>query len=494
MQGSESDKSRGSRPDNLDHFSSRTLSLRASERRLLLVVVDLILLILSLVASLIIATGLETDLVGLLGAWKWLVTLTVTWFVFASIFDIYNLARAASTTYGMRASGAAAGLTSIVYLMIPWLTPSLTNRSYGFLFAASSIILIVGWRVIYAQLFTQPAFQRRAIVMGAGAGAVALADAMRSDFAQRDANPFRGTGHVLLGFVTEQSSILTDNVSSLPILGQGGNLVQLTRELQVDEVILALPHDRPIRSELNEAILDCCELGVPVTSMTTIYERLTGRVPVEFVGWDIETITGYEDKPLKRFNTLVKRGIDLVVGTLGLLFLALLIPPIALANRLTSPGPLFYAQQRVGKGAKPFQMIKFRSMIPEAEELNGAVWANKDDDRVTVAGRWLRKLHLDEFPQILNVLRGEMSLIGPRPERPEFVRFLAREIPFYRARHCVRPGITGWAQIHQDYSSSSEDSKVKLEFDLYYIKKSSLYLDLVILLRTITKVLGLKGR
>jgi exopolysaccharide biosynthesis polyprenyl glycosylphosphotransferase len=382
----------------------------------------------------------------------------------------------------------------MVYLMIPWLTPSLVNRSYGFLFAAFSFVLVVGWRVLYAQLFTQLPFQRRAIIMGTGPGALALVDAMRSDFAQKDANPFRGTGHIMLGFLTEQLSTTTKEIAGLPVLGHGDNLVRLTSELNVDEVILALPQDRPIRYELNEAILDCCELGVPVTTMSTIYERLTGRVPVEFVGWDVEAITGYEDKPLARFFSLVKRAIDIMVSIIGLLLLALFIPPIALVNRISSPGPIFYTQRRVGKGAKPFRVYKFRSMVPDAEGMEGAVWASEDDDRITPAGRWLRKLHLDELPQIYNVLRGEMSLIGPRPERPKFVGMLSREIPFYRARHCVRPGITGWAQIHQDYGGSAEEAKAKLEFDLYYIKKRSLSLDLVILLRTITKVVGLKGR
>jgi exopolysaccharide biosynthesis polyprenyl glycosylphosphotransferase len=481
-------------PEKKFRIRSTSINLRASERRLLLAIVDFLLLILALIASLVIAAGLRTSFIGLLGAWKWLVTLAVTWFIFASIFDVYNLARAASTTYGMRAAAAAAGLTSVVYLMIPWLTPTLVNRSYGFLFAGFSVLLIVGWRVIYAQLFTHPTFQNRAIIMGAGPGGIALANAMRSEFAQQDANPFRGTGHVLLGFVTEQSSSRTDEVAGLQVLGQSDDLVRLTRELNVDEVILAMSREHPIRSELNEAILDCCEIGIPVTSMSTIYERLTGRVPVEFVGWDVETITSYEDKPFWRFYSLAKRSLDLLIGFVGLLFLAGLIPPIALANRLTSPGPLFYGQQRVGKGARPFRMIKFRSMMPDAEETDGAVWAQQDDDRVTLAGRWLRKLHLDELPQVYNVLLGDMSLIGPRPERPKFVAILSRDIPFYRARHCVRPGITGWAQIHQDYGSSVEDAQVKLEFDLYYIKKSGLYLELVILLRTITKVLGFRGR
>ena len=481
-------------PEKKSRVRSTSINLRASERRLLLAVVDYLLLILALVASLVIAAGLRTSFIGLLGAWKWLVTLGVTWFIFASIFDVYNLARAASTTYGVRAAGAAAGLTSLFYLLIPWLTPSIVNRSYGFLFAAFSVFLIVGWRVIYARFFTHPAFQSRSIIMGSGPGGVALANALRSEFAQQDANPFRGTGHVLLGFLTEQPSSKTEEVAGLPVLGQSDDLVRLTRELDVDEVILALSKEHPIRSELNEAILDCLELGIPVTSMSTVYERLTGRVPVEFVGWDVETITGYEDKPLRRFYSLASRSLDLLIGFVGLIFLAVLIPLIALANRLTSPGPLFYGQQRVGKGAQSFRMIKFRSMVLDAEEMKGAVWAQQDDGRVTLAGKWLRKLHLDELPQVYNVLRGEMSIIGPRPERPKFVAILSRQIPFYRARHSVRPGITGWAQIHQDYGGSVEGTKIKLEYDLYYIKRNSLYLDFVILSRTITKVLGFKGR
>jgi lipopolysaccharide/colanic/teichoic acid biosynthesis glycosyltransferase len=278
------------------------------------------------------------------------------------------------------------------------------------------------------------------------------------------------------------------------VLGESKDLVQLTDTLQVDEVILTLPQDSPLREEIHEALLDCRELGVPVTSMSTVYERLTGRVAVEYVGWDVESITGYEDKPFKRFYTLFKRLLDIVIGAVGVLIVGILIPPIALINYLTAPGPLFYKQLRVGKSARPFYMIKFRSMVPEAEDLEGVVWAKKNDDRVTLAGRWLRRLHLDELPQVHNVVRGEMSLIGPRPERPKFVDILSHEIPFYRARRFVRPGITGWAQIHQDYGSSVEDAKVKLEYDLYYIKKTGIYLDMVILLRTITKVVGFKGR
>lgn len=205
-------------------------------------------------------------------------------------------------------------------------------------------------------------------------------------------------------------------------------------------------------------------------------------------------VAGTEDSAFLRFYSAAKRLIDIFSGMVGFLIMLLLIPPILLLNALTSPGPLFYRQQRVGQGGKPFRITKFRSMKPDAEKENGAVWAEKDDDRITLTGKWLRRLHLDEIPQVINVIKGEMSLVGPRPERSDFVGLLACEIPYYRARHCVRPGITGWAQIHQNYGGSIDDARVKLEYDLYYIKKVSLWLDLVIMLRTVTRVIGLHGR
>jgi lipopolysaccharide/colanic/teichoic acid biosynthesis glycosyltransferase len=170
------------------------------------------------------------------------------------------------------------------------------------------------------------------------------------------------------------------------------------------------------------------------------------------------------------------------------------MPAVWLGNRLWSPGPLFFCQKRVGRGGRPFTVIKYRSMVPDAEQECGAVWASEGDNRVTVFGSFLRKSHLDELPQVINVLRGEMSLVGPRPERPEFVGQLSELIPFYRARHCLRPGITGWAQIHQNYGDSIEGAKEKLEYDLYYTKHAGPMLDAIIILRTISKVLGLRGR
>ncbi len=188
-----------------------------------------------------------------------------------------------------------------------------------------------------------------------------------------------------------------------------------------------------------------------------------------------------------------KRLTDLGFAVVALVAVGVLIPPVALVNAFTSPGPVFYRQNRVGQGGHVFSMLKFRSMGPDAEASSGAVWAAERDPRVTPIGRILRQLRLDELPQAINVLRGEMSLIGPRPERPEFVSHLAETVPFYRLRHTVRPGITGWAQVCYQYGNSEEDAVVKLEYDLYYIKHASLWLDLRIALLTVPVMLGGRG-
>ena len=228
--------------------------------------------------------------------------------------------------------------------------------------------------------------------------------------------------------------------------------------------------------------------------MPVMYEALTGKVPVEHIGdnW-------YVAMPIHHPGTgglypPIKRAMDVVLASLGLVLLGLAFPFIALAIYLDSRGPIFYTQERVGKGGRIFGAFKFRSMVPDAEKQGQAVWAKKGDPRVTRVGRLLRATHVDEFPQFLNIIRGEMSAVGPRPERPEFVAQLEKEIPFYRTRHCVKPGMAGWGLVKQGYGASREDALVKLQYDLYYIKHQSVWMDVVILLKTIVDTLTLGGR
>ncbi|MGB0383276.1 MAG: exopolysaccharide biosynthesis polyprenyl glycosylphosphotransferase, partial [Ardenticatenaceae bacterium] len=266
----------------------------------------------------------------------------------------------------------------------------------------------------------------------------------------------------------------------------------LVRLLKPDEIIVAT--EGKASQKTLQAVLDSRELGIPITTMTTLYERVTGRVPIEHVDGNLDIILPMTRPSHTRLYLIMARLFDLMAVFLSLPLLIILIPLIWLANHLSDPGDLFYQQERVGKHGQPFQIIKFRTMIMDAEKQTGAVWASEKDPRVTPVGRFLRQTRLDELPQLWNVFKGEMSIIGPRPERPHFVQQLTKEIPFYRARHAVKPGLTGWAQVKYRYGASAEDALMKLQYDLFYIKHQGPYLDLLILLKTVQVVFGFKGR
>jgi len=237
--------------------------------------------------------------------------------------------------------------------------------------------------------------------------------------------------------------------------------------------------------------MNCYEHGYPIQPMQLLYEQTLGQIPVRHLGqqWFLD--------PFNTTSSLSyragKRLMDITLSVLGLAVFIVIFPFIALAIYLDSQGPIFYSQERVGKGGKVFHVLKLRSMMPNAEGQGKAVWASRADPRITRLGVFLRRTRLDEVPQLLNVLKGEMSIIGPRPERPQFVAELQEQIPFYRTRLSVAPGLTGWAQIKYGYGSSVEDALIKLQYDLYYIKHQSLMLDLLISLRTINVILALKG-
>ncbi|MBN1180616.1 MAG: sugar transferase [Anaerolineae bacterium] len=480
------------RPRSL-RISLPSLRLRVSERRLLLYVVDTLAVnVALLVASLLRGTIVLSGNNFFTYYYIWFIVLTIVWSLCALFFDIYNLARAASLFHSVRNAAMAAFVTAVIYTFIPLFTPPLQSRVLLMLFAAFAVGGVAAWRVLYARLFVQPWFKQRALVVGAGWAGRTLVQALKN--APAEANPFRGTGYELVGFVDDNPGYQGGEVEDVPVLGGRELLVELAQELQVDEIVLAITHRHAIVPDLFDALLRCRELGFRVTTMSMLYERLLGRVPVDHVGRDLQMVMPMGESVSERFYLVIKRLIDIVSGVIGVAILGLLMPFLALANAVSSPGPLFYRQQRVGRAGKPFDMFKFRSMIPNAEAATGAVWASNGDMRITPVGHFIRKTRIDELPQFINVLRGEMSLVGPRPERPEFVDELARTIPFYRARHAVKPGITGWAQVQFDYGDSVEDAQVKLEYDLYYVKYTGLFLDLRIMLQTIPVMLRFGGQ
>jgi lipopolysaccharide/colanic/teichoic acid biosynthesis glycosyltransferase len=218
-----------------------------------------------------------------------------------------------------------------------------------------------------------------------------------------------------------------------------------------------------------------------------------GRVPVNSIGHHLSDVIQINESAGYRLFHMFKRMLDMFMCLPILIVLVVVTPLVWLANALFAPGPLFYTQTRLGLSGRPFQIYKFRSMRTDAEKDGRAIWAQGADARITAVGRWLRRTRLDELPQFLNVWRGEMSIIGPRPERPEFVEQLSNSIPYYRARHAVRPGLTGWAQVRFRYGSSIEDSRMKLEYDLYYVKHATPLLDIQIMVRTVAIMLQMKG-
>jgi sugar transferase (PEP-CTERM system associated) len=256
----------------------------------------------------------------------------------------------------------------------------------------------------------------------------------------------------------------------------------------IDRVIVAMEDRResmPVRE-----LLDLRLLGVVIENSSTLMERLSGKLPLD--GLNPSTLIFTEGFRMNALQQLFRRLLSFAVSFTALLICLPFLPLIVLAVHLSSPGPILFSQTRVGRRGRLFTAYKFRTMRQDAEA-QGAVWAIKDDPRVTKIGRFMRSTRLDEIPQLWNVLRGDMAFVGPRPERPEFVQWLSREIPYYDLRHMIRPGITGWAQVRYHYGASLEETKHKLEYDLYYVKHQSIGLDLLIMFETIKTIILRRG-
>ena len=269
--------------------------------------------------------------------------------------------------------------------------------------------------------------------------------------------------------------------------------MKVIKEEKISEILVASYNSETITPEIYHDLIALLDQGFTIREYTQVFEEITYRVPIQFVGKDF-----YKYFPFSRSNQntlylFFHRTFDIVFSILGLLFGLCILPFILFGNLIANRGPLFYFQERVGQNGKLFQIVKLRSMVINAEE-SGAKWAQKNDTRITKFGMFLRRSRLDEIPQFINVLSGDMSIIGPRPERPFFVNELSRIIPFYETRHIVKPGLTGWAQVNTRYGSSVDDSLTKLQYDLYYIKHRSVFLDINIIVKTLSTILYYRGQ
>jgi sugar transferase (PEP-CTERM system associated) len=340
------------------------------------------------------------------------------------------------------------------------------------------VVAVLTWRLAFNHFAHDPHLEERILIVGTGHTARTLAQQIgrQQDFAYR-----------LVGFVDEAEDAAC--VRQHDILGTALDIDRIVAARHVDRIVVGLS-DRRGRLPI-EQLLRAKMSGVRVEDATTTYERLTGKILIDDLkpSWLIFS-DGFRASRVTRF---VKRMLDLSLAMILAIISAPLMALTAIAIKLDSAGPMLYSQERVGEDGRVFKIYKFRSMRTDAEQAGTPIWARDRDDRITRIGRFIRKTRLDELPQLWNVMRGDMSFVGPRPERPFFVDQLAREIPFYLQRHAVKPGLTGWAQVKYQYGSTVEDAMEKLRYDLYYIKHLSIVFDLTIVLDTVKVILFGKG-
>jgi len=384
-----------------------------------------------------------------------------------------------SIRYGVARLLVAMSLAMILIPAMFFFAPALTLWRSSTVYAVIiSFLLLSLVRVLFGGLFGGDAFKRRVLVLGAGARARRV-----GQLAERPGASFIVVGHVDMG---ECERVVETAIPR----GEIEDLTSFVSELNAGEVVLSLQERRnqmPVAD-----LLKIRTAGVYVNEVSTFLERETGRVDLRSVNpsWLIFS-DGFSSG--RRLSAFAKRMFDVVVSLVLLVLAVPLIALGALAVRLDSKGPAFFRQTRVGLYGRTFEIVKLRSMRTDAEVAGKAVWAEKNDPRITRVGQIIRKLRIDELPQAWMVLKGEMSFVGPRPERPQFVDELAQQMPFYAERHVVKPGITGWAQINYPYGANLEDSRHKLEYDLYYAKNYTPFLDLLILLQTLRVVLWADG-
>jgi sugar transferase (PEP-CTERM system associated) len=454
-----------------------------NRRKALLIAAEAAVVYGAIVGAVYIRIGVEGapyELVTRFGYWKALLA-TVFCLMAFYLFDLYDFVimhdRRELTLRLIQALGLAWVALALAFYIHPGF---MLGRGISIIALPLALGLMVLWRVSIHWFLGHPDFGEKILIVGSGKMAVELA---REVLSRPDA------GYRIVGFVGTDSELLGKSLINPRVIGLTEELDALVQRERIDRLVVAMGERRGLLP--TEKLLQLSLAGhVSIEEGASFYERITGRVSLDMIrpSWLIFTGRGRQAK----LSGVVRNAVHWLVALMG----AILSLPITIVTavliKLDSRGPVFYRQERVGKNGEPFVLMKFRSMNVDAEK-SGPVWASKGDDRTTRIGRIIRKIRVDEIPQFWNILKGEMSFVGPRPERPHFVEQLSREIPYYEQRHLIAPGLTGWAQIKYPYGASIEDAKQKLQYDLFYIKNYSLVLDGIILFETIKIILFGRG-
>ncbi|KPK55293.1 MAG: hypothetical protein AMS22_04850 [Thiotrichales bacterium SG8_50] len=456
-----------------------------SERRLALIMVDTFLLALATATSILLrdwVTNSGLNIQQVFYRWYWLIPWFGIWLGSSFLNDLYDIPTSYSKYSTVSRILTTGQLSFIIYMPLSFLMLYPLSSLLVLFSLVMAIPAIIAWRLFYIKVSGLPAFRYRVLIIGTGKQAATITGLLKS---KAELN-FEVMGHV-----EDVPTRSESRIGDLNVLGDLKDLPRLISETRAHEIILATGNG--INQDILQCLIECQAKGVRMIRMPDLYVRLKRQVPINEIDADWAFHAIQSQALFWRMKLGIKRMMDIVLILFGLPILGLVLPVLALAIRLDSPGPIFYRQVRSGRAGKPFYIFKFRTMVNNAEKDGKPQWAKKNDSRITRVGRFLRKARLDELPQLINILRGDMSFIGPRPERPDFVNMLREQVPFYDTRLLVKPGLTGWAQVHYDYGNSTEDALIKLQYDFFYIGHWSLWLDLYILFRTVAVVLKLKG-
>jgi exopolysaccharide biosynthesis polyprenyl glycosylphosphotransferase len=460
--------------------------LRPRERRTLLLIGDILMAGIALILALYFWSladefqSFSLDFISRSPAW--FLILPLIWPILLT--GLYEEHRARSPEEIIRGILFAATIGFVIYTLIYFTSPpkSLPRRGVAMFIIASSILSLV-WRLVYIRVFTAPQFMRRVLLVGAGETGNIILKIVR----ELNPRPF-----LLVGIIDDDPKKIGTEIHDCTVIGGSDCLLDAIVDYRITDLIVAI--SGYMQGSMFQALLDAQEIGTEITRMPVAYEELLDRVPIRFLEADWILRSFVDQARVNAFYELGKRFLDILGGLIGVILFCGMLPLIALAIYLDDGPPIFYKQVRMGKAGEFYQILKFRTMHQDAEPDGQPQWAEENDSRATRVGKFLRRTHLDEFPQFVNVLSGEMSLVGPRAERPELVEWFQQHVPFYRARLMVKPGITGWAQVNQAYASTIDETIEKLEYDLYYIKNRNIVMDFRVIMRTPNMILGFRGR
>ncbi|MGC2424829.1 MAG: sugar transferase [Nitrospirota bacterium] len=404
----------------------------------------------------------------------------VIFFICFTIADLYDLKKDFRRAQHLLHVLAACAVAMVISTLFFYSSTTYIGRG---IFAVSGVLIFLSASLIRSlstSLGSQKKWQKKVLIVGAGKSGQKLL---------KTVNEYPNCGMNIVGFVDDDRSKVGENIGGKPVLGRCNELIGLAGKQNADIVVVCITNNKS--DALVRNLIRCHYNLITVMDMPSFFEAITGKLPLDHI--TDEWLLHYAMSSDRGIYRKIKRLFDIVLSFVLLYVTSSVVLLATLLIRLDSKGELFYKQERVGMNFKKFHIIKFRTMVADAERDTGAVWASKGDRRITRVGKYLRKFRIDEIPQLMNVLMGDMSFVGPRPERDVFIRELEKDMPAYGHRLAVKPGITGWAQVMYPYAATKEESKEKLRYDLYYIKNMSIILDTLIALKTVRTVISCGG-